>query len=123
MKNTGKESLKQSVREKQFSEEPCGEEKEKKILIHHFWTYFLLSKHNAIRMNKNVSEKKPKIINLISSFPNEDIEKRNDKWLKGENKLVGFWESVDVVMFLQEIQLYPKSLCTWKMILAGIFAD
>ena len=74
-------------------------------------------------MNKNVSEKKPKIINLISSFPNEDIEKRNDKWLKGENKLVGLWESVDVVMFLQEIQLYPKSLCTWKMILAGIFAD
>ena len=32
MKNTGKESLKQSVREKQFSEEPCGEEKEKKML-------------------------------------------------------------------------------------------
>ena len=29
-KNTGKESLKQSVREKQFSEEPFGEEKGKK---------------------------------------------------------------------------------------------
>ena len=59
-KNTGKESLKQSVREKQFSEEPFGEEKGKKNLIHHFLTYFLLSKHNAIRMNKNVSEKNPR---------------------------------------------------------------
>ena len=42
MKNTGKESLKQSAREKQFSEEPCGEEKEKKfwyITFEHIFSY------------------------------------------------------------------------------------